>query len=65
MGCRKRPPSILSFGGLCSSIVVLTTSLIENITEKIAVIVKEAKVLNFALFVYTSLRHSLWTLTLL
>ena len=29
-GCRQRPPSILWFGGSCSSIVVLTTSLIAN-----------------------------------
>ena len=27
MGCRKRPPSILGFGGPCSGIVFLTTSL--------------------------------------
>ena len=53
VGCRQRPPSILSFGCFCSSIVVLTTSFMENITEKIAVIVKEVKVLNFALlFIY-------------
>ena len=25
--CRQRPPSVLGFGGSCSSIVVLTTSL--------------------------------------
>ena len=49
MGCRQRSPSILWFGGFCSSIVVLTTSLMENIAEKIAVIVKEVKVLKFAL----------------
>ena len=29
-GCRQRPPSILGFGGSCSSIVVLTTSLIKK-----------------------------------
>ena len=28
-GCRQRPPSILWFGGPCSSIVVLTTFLRE------------------------------------
>ena len=30
-GCRQRPPSILGFGGSCSSIVVLTTSLRERL----------------------------------
>ena len=28
-GCRQTPPTILWFGGPCSSVVVLTTSLID------------------------------------
>ena len=40
-GCRQTPPSTLGFGGSCSSIVVLTTSLItRGLKFKVIYIIK-------------------------